>query len=817
MISIQSLPLAEATALLQGRQIAPGASAGFSLNDLSVWRWQGITPPPGHAALTLDAVWDSVIRGWWGRHATWGLAVESEAGKVRWNLILPEQMGAPAINALLPGSRIQHVGPLQRVTARLSQLPCQSIMAGHPATGVAARLDALVEACLGEPFILLIVAQPLDSQTLAAMLHQHESDERFVREEYLARPGLENDNHPAASQCLELILAGKTRTQTALREGGWRTRVLLATADQRAHSKGQALLHAAYAADDAGRPEPLRWQAVTDPRSLTFLRSSELAALTRPPKRELPGFTLSSQLRDTETAPGEITSGVFSVSPPEVTRSRSLALGCIVTDHGESAHWLDIDPNDLCRHLLIAGMTGSGKSVACEHLLLSLWLEQRIPWLVIEPGMKAGYRRLLHSELKSDLRVWTVGMQGAPRLPLNPLQMPPGANVAEHSAALFAVLASAFELVPPMPEVLATAIEQTYHRHGWHLHHPAPAQPAPGLAELIDEVDRVIHHAEYGQEIAGNIRAGLLLRLRRLLNGPLAPELNAQGTLDIASLTARPAIIELCSLPDAASQALVMGLLSLQFRHHWRLLGPANELRHVTVLEEAHRLLRQVPETAANAARVRAVEDLSHMLAELRGFGAGLIIVDQTPSDLARSALANTGSKLGMCLGDPKDRDVVGRALGLPPGQVDLLGSLSQGHAVFHSDRAPRPFRLRMPNPAIAYGHLPPPDIRQNQQPIEENPRPIAACSICGFPSCPAALEGSQVAQLKPRLTDLRRVLAEGTTVTWNWAALELRRTGLNAQASLHPLCFLISLATAARLPESLIRQIRRAFDPETM
>jgi hypothetical protein len=373
------------------------------------------------------------------------------------------------------------------------------------------------------------------------------------------------------------------------------------------------------------------------------------------------------------------------------------------------------------------------------------------------------------------------------------------------------VIASAFELVPPMPEVLAAAIEQTYRKHGWSLSERVPSGPPPRLAALIHEIDASTRTLGYGPEITGNIRAGLLLRLKRLAEGPLAPEFNSAGGLDVSTLVSKPTVIELSALPSADAQAMVMGLIALQLRHHWRLTGPSNALRHVTVIEEAHRLLRALPETATNGSRTRAVEDLANMLAEFRGFGAGLVIVDQTPSALAPSVIANTGTKLLHRLDHPEDRELAGRAAGLPADRVDILGALKPGDAILRTDNRSRPFRLRMPNPSVTYGSLPMPE---SPKIADESRR--TDCSICGKVGCDATTEGAKQDLLKVRLAALQEALRSGEDTAWEWAARQLKNSGVAPRDPRASLCFLIALGNGAELSGTTLQRLRTAFEPRT-
>ena len=806
LILNNSLP--EALAILRGELAQPQEPTGFRIDAETVTRWSGIEAAPGHQALETDSEWASVVRSWWGLGATWGLCVSGEQSVVAWNLLLPGHLPSAieSVPAHLTGARLQSGLPFAQLAGRLKTFPYQAAMAGHPGTGDSARIEPAVRSMQSRDFLLLILAKPVQRPEIQAEIQRLAQEEQYLRDEFIARPGLEQDSHSEAARYLALIEAATERANSGLQEGGWQVRILLATATESDFRQAQSLIHSAYASD-GGKPEPLRWQDANDPRSLTFMRTEEVAALSRPPRQELPGFQIEARLAGGRGDNVSASQALFATSAPDIGAIPSIALGRILDDSGTPRPWFESPVADLCRHLLIAGINGSGKSVSCEQILLELWREHGVPWLVVEPGMKTGYRRLANSEIGGDLDMWAVGVPRTRRLPLNPLAAPVGASLAEHTAALFAVISSAFELVAPMPEVLATAIEETYRRHGWNLSGRVPEGPVPVLKDLIREIDRLTRTLGYGPEITGNIRAGLVLRLQRFSNGPLAPEFSSRTGFDVATLTQRPTLIELSSLPDAASQALVMGLIALQLRHHWRLAGLSDTLRHVTVIEEAHRLLCSVAETPANSARNRATEDLANMLAEMRGFGAGLIIVDQTPSALIPSVIANTGTKLLHRLDHPADRELAGRAAGLPADQVDLLGALRPGDAILRSDRRPRPFRLRMPNASITYGSQPLPDL-----PVVEDTS-SKPCTVCGAAACIAAAAGANAGKSNARPSALKSLLQGKLPFLWRWACSELRIANTGMPTSRDRICFLVALAEEFDLSEKTIKSIQKTFE----
>lgn len=802
--------IADATAMMRGASATPGRVVRFESGNMVACRLLGIEPAPGHIGQQSDAVWKSVVRAWWGHGLTWGLCVSPLEGEVHWNLVYPS--GQPSFvdvitGALLTGARFQEPTDFSRLAARLRSLPIQAAMAGHPATGAAARLEMAIRAMLDRDFLLLILAKAVPRPEIEEQVSRLSQDEQFLRDEHLSRPGLEQNNHSESARYLDLVKAAEERATTAIQEGGWDVRILLAAQNEADFRQIQMLIHSAFAGDE-GRPEPLRWQSVSDPRALTFLRSTELAALTRPPQQELPGFFVTGRGgagMSHEKAPNQI----FATAAPSQIPGPSIAIGRIMDDGGTPKQWLDLPIADLCRHLLIAGMPGSGKTVSCEHLILELWREHRVPALLMELGIKTEYRRLANSEIGNDLDVWAVGVPRTRRLPLNPMAAFPGVALAEHTSALYSIISSAFELVPPMPEVLASAIEETYQRHGWNLTGYVPDGQAPSLADLIQEIDRSTQALGHSAEIKGNIRAGLLLRLQRLASGPLSPEFSRPERLDVERLVRRPTLIELSAVPDAASQALVSGLILLQLRHYWKRAGLSNTLRHVTVIEEAHRLLRQLPETAANSARNRATEDIANMLAEMRGFGTGLVIVDQTPSALVSSVIANTGTKLLHRMDHPADRELAGRSAGIPAESVDLLGSLQPGSAILRTDRRPRPYRLRMPNPSVTYGDKPIPNLPEVEEEVVQR-----RCSVCRQFGCMPAEEGRNVAKLRRRIGELQAAFQRGGDAAWLWAKHELN--GIAADTADAPLCFLIAFAETARLSQRTITRIREAFAPRS-
>ena len=119
-----------------------------------------------------------------------------------------------------------------------------------------------------------------------------------------------------------------------------------------------------------------------------------------------------------------------------------------------------------------------------------------------------------------------------------------------------------------------------------------------------------------------------------------------------------------------------------------------NKLKHITILEEAHNLLRRTStEQSPDSANLmgKSVEMLSNAIAEMRTYGEGFIIVDQAPGLLDMAVIRNTNTKIIMRLPDQGDRELVGRAANLNDDQITELAKLPCGVAAVYQNEWVQP------------------------------------------------------------------------------------------------------------------------------
>ena len=121
-------------------------------------------------------------------------------------------------------------------------------------------------------------------------------------------------------------------------------------------------------------------------------------------------------------------------------------------------------------------------------------------------------------------------------------------------------------------------------------------------------------------------------------------------------------------------------------------------MRHLIMVEEAHRLLRRVSETSEGAnPRAKAVEFFCNMLAEIRSVGQGFLIADQIPTKLASDTVKNTNLKIVHRIVDREDREAIGKAMNMSEDQISFLACLKRGYAAVYSEGDNRPKLVHMP------------------------------------------------------------------------------------------------------------------------
>ena len=242
-----------------------------------------------------------------------------------------------------------------------------------------------------------------------------------------------------------------------------------------------------------------------------------------------------------------------------------------------------------------------------------------------------------------------------------------------------------------MPAVLKKAVEQSYQDCGWDLLESSNpyGRLYPNFNDIADNIKTIIDSSEYDDENKGAYKGALLTRIESLTNG-INGLIFSNDELANEHLFDTNVIVDLSRVGSTETKSLLMGILVLKLQEYRMTNGDMNaELKHITVLEEAHNLLKRTStEQMSESANLlgKSVEMLANAIAEMRTYGEGFIIADQAPGLMDLSVIRNTNTKIIMRLPDFSDRELVGKSANLNDDQIIELAKLPKGVAAVYQN-----------------------------------------------------------------------------------------------------------------------------------
>lgn len=560
-------------------------------------------------------------------------------------------------------------------------------------------LDLLADVLTGTEWIYLVMAVPEERSAVAVDLRHLRNHLQHI-DQVLLRTGQLDGSHRPAKRTADILEERIRYLERGCTEGGlWRAAVLLATADPSGSAEGLAALAGALAPRGestlpAVRPVGCPPSEAGAGHQLTSGRitSTSLAAFCSLPSRSRQGFTLIPNARHTVHIPESLREGI--------------AIGTVMDGNRLTNTGLCLPEPLLSRHLFVAGATGSGKTTTVCGLLERL-SAHGVPFLVIEPAKSEYADRLAHLDDLSVYRVSARSTETDNPFLFNPFQFPDGCELTTHIDHLRAAMVAGFGLFPPGPFLVEAALYRVYESYGWDLSTGLRAAGRdrlafPTISDLLHCVEQVVEDAGYHAEITDNLRAALRTRLTSLTIGAKGLCFDTRDGLDDDELLGGPVVIELEQLGSDEEKALAIGFI-LSRLYEFRRTRPAwdgRSLRHLLVIEEAHRLLRK------NAARPQedgnmqasAIETFSSMLAEVRVYGQGVAVVEQLPSRIEPTVVKNAVTRIVHRLGPKDDREFIGGMMGLSAEQSEELCHLDTGVAVVHTNRLNGPVKISVEN-----------------------------------------------------------------------------------------------------------------------
>lgn len=407
----------------------------------------------------------------------------------------------------------------------------------------------------------------------------------------------------------------------------------------------------------------------------TMVSGKELPILMGLPQKSVSGVSVSSIAEF----------GRNVVMQYRKENARTIELGCV--HHmgvDEKRAKVNLDVDSFTSHCFVTGSTGSGKSNTTYGLLHSFH-KHNIPFLVIEPA-KGEYKDEFCN--LPNIYIFTTNPRLGEMLKLNPFRFNyPEIHILEHLDRLIEIFNACWEMYAAMPAILKDAVERIYIEKGWDLlnsKYIAEGDPVyPTFQDLVTILPKIIDSSSYSSDAKGDYTGALVTRVTSLTNGISGQIFCDCYDIEDSVLFDQNTIVDLSRVGSSETKSLIMGILVLKLTEYRmaKRSGSNSGLKHITVMEEAHNLLKNsAPGEGSNVVR-KSVEMICNNIAEMRTYGEGFVIVDQSPSAVDIAAIKNTNTKIVMRLPEKNDREAVGNAIGLNEDQIKELSKLGMGKA----------------------------------------------------------------------------------------------------------------------------------------
>lgn len=375
-----------------------------------------------------------------------------------------------------------------------------------------------------------------------------------------------------------------------------------------------------------------------------------------------------------------------------IINAGDIELGKLRAAMGNNAIGLSL--KDLAKHMLIVGTPGSGKTTFSVGLLDRLWKEHHIPFLVIEPA-KNEYRALVQSI--PDLQVFTPGKNFISPFVFNPFCPPKNVRLETYKSTLKTAFAAGVSMSTPLDKIFEDTINNCYSDFRWLDNYTiADKGQVFNITDFIKCFEETFEEIGYTGDARNIGRAGVV-RLKSLVN-----LFDNYFSIPIEDLLSKPTVIELAAIENADQKALIIALLLLSILAYVNAnyVGEGG-LRNFILLEEAHVLLDAETnaggEGSTNPAAI-AQGLVKRMLAEIRSYGVGIAIADQSPRKVGIDIVALTDIKVAFRLVERQDKEILADSTSMSELQTNRLAKLKPGEAFLFFNRLDEPEEIITPD-----------------------------------------------------------------------------------------------------------------------
>lgn len=373
-----------------------------------------------------------------------------------------------------------------------------------------------------------------------------------------------------------------------------------------------------------------------------------------------------------------------------VINSGDIIIGSMKSSDGDK---IGLRLSDLAKHMFIAGTPGSGKTTFSVGLLHRLWKDHNIPFLVIEPA-KNEYRALIQKI--PDLQVFTPGKNEVSPFVFNPFVPPLNVKLQAYKSVLKTAFAAGVSMTTPLDKIFEDAVSNCYADNKWLDYYTvADGGTIFNISDFVKCFQKTFDSIGYTGDSRNIGRAGLvrLKGLEKLFDNYFS--------IPIKDILTKPTVIELAAIENADEKALYIALilLSILCYVNANYVGEGG-LKNFILLEEAHVLLDADNNEQTGAANPTAIAQglVKRMLAEIRSYGVGIAVADQSPRKVGLDILALTDIKVTFRLVENTDKQLIADCSGMDNIQVERLSRLKPGEAFFFFNKLESPEEIKTPD-----------------------------------------------------------------------------------------------------------------------
>jgi hypothetical protein len=259
-------------------------------------------------------------------------------------------------------------------------------------------------------------------------------------------------------------------------------------------------------------------------------------------------------------------------------------------------------------------------------------------------------------------------------------------------------LKTAFEagviMSSPLDKIFEETVSNCFSDFGWMNHHTIKdCNEIFNISDFLKCFKETFEKIGYTGD-ARNIQKAGMVRLQSLI-----PLFDTYSTIPIEDLLTKPTIIELKGIENSDQKALIIALLLINIKAYINSnYHGTGGLANVLLLEEAHVLLdyeKQNLSSEANPSEI-AKSLLKRFLAEIRSYGVGVIVADQSPRKVSPDVIGLTNTKLSFRLVEKTDKEILANSINMTNSDLERLSTLKPGEAFLFFDKLDKPEEIRI-------------------------------------------------------------------------------------------------------------------------